>query len=149
NGFFLMVESASIDKQSHLRRPCGHIGEVLQLDEAVESALAFSKNNQNTLILVVADHGQAAQLVPQKSLFSALEIPIYSKGYFARVRTLEGDILGVNYGTNNFKLEEHTGVQVPLYASGSGSEAITSYLLQPDIFTIMARHLMLPARGSD
>jgi hypothetical protein len=31
--FVLMIESASIDKQSHLRRPCGQIGELAQLDE--------------------------------------------------------------------------------------------------------------------
>ena len=31
-GFFLMVESASIDKQSHRRNPCGSIGEIEQLE---------------------------------------------------------------------------------------------------------------------
>ena len=42
-GFFLMIESASIDKQSHERKPCGSIGEVEQLEEALASALAFAE----------------------------------------------------------------------------------------------------------
>ena len=40
-GFMLLVESASIDKQSHVRRPCGHIGELGQLDEAAEVAVGL------------------------------------------------------------------------------------------------------------
>ena len=36
DGFFLMVESASIDKQSHGRNACGSIGEMEQLEEALE-----------------------------------------------------------------------------------------------------------------
>jgi alkaline phosphatase len=38
-GFFLMIESASIDKQAHKRQPCGSIGELEQLEEALRSAL--------------------------------------------------------------------------------------------------------------
>ena len=63
-GFFLMIESASIDKQSHERKACGSIGEVAQLNEALDSALAFAKSHPQTLIIVTADHGQAAQLIP-------------------------------------------------------------------------------------
>lgn len=143
-GFFLMVESASIDKEAHIRRPCGHIGETLQLDEALSSALVFAEQHPGTLILVTADHGQAAQLIPQQSLFTNLGIPIYSPGYFARIKTPEGGVFGVNYATSNYEgEEEHSGVQVPLYASGSGSQMIPTYVQQPDIFGIMARHLRL------
>ena len=61
-GFFLMVESASIDKQSHERKPCGSIGEVQQLEETLTSALAFAETHPRTLILVTADHSQACLL---------------------------------------------------------------------------------------
>ena len=37
DGFVLMVESASIDKQAHQGRPCGQIGETRALDEAVRA----------------------------------------------------------------------------------------------------------------
>ena len=57
-----MVESASIDKQSHERKPCGSIGELEQLEEALTAALTYAQSHPNTLILVTADHSQAAQL---------------------------------------------------------------------------------------
>ena len=140
NGFFLMIESASIDKQSHLRRPCGHIGETLQLDEAVASALAFAETNPNTLILVTADHGQAAQLVPDISLFAASNQSIYSPGHSARVITPSGDVMRINYATSNVELEEHTGVQVPLLVGGSAINQveIQPVLAQPALYEVMA-----------
>ena len=107
-GFFLMVESASIDKQSHERKPCGSIGEPEQLNEALGSALAFADNNPQTLILVTADHGQAAQMIPATSLFSEFGISVYTPGKVARIRTPEGAVMAVNYATNNFAYEEHT-----------------------------------------
>ena len=55
-GFFLQVEGASIDKQDHAANPCGQIGETVDLDEAVQRALAFAKKEGNTLVVVTADH---------------------------------------------------------------------------------------------
>lgn len=143
-GFFLMVESASIDKESHGRRPCGSIGEVQQLDEAVSVALEFIQTHPETLLLVTADHAQAAQLIPQKSLFTALNPAIHSPGYFARIRTPEGSVMGVNYATNNSSIDaEHTGAQIPLYAAGAGIEDVPAYLLQTKVFDIIADYLEL------
>lgn len=42
-GFFLQVEGASIDKQDHAANPCGQIGETVDLDEAVQRALALRR----------------------------------------------------------------------------------------------------------
>ncbi|CAM5785157.1 alkaline phosphatase [Cellulomonas persica] len=55
-GFFLQVEGASIDKQDHAANPCGQIGETVDLDEAVQVALAFAKKHRDTLVVVTADH---------------------------------------------------------------------------------------------
>jgi alkaline phosphatase len=140
-GFFLMVESASIDKQSHLRNACGSIGELDQLEEALESALAFAEDNPGTLIIVTADHGQAAQLVPTESLFDAFDLPIYSPGQMVRIRTPEGVLMAVNYATNNFFSEEHTGVNVPVLTNAEVSLPVM--LTQPDLFGVMANHLGL------
>ena len=41
--FMLMIESASIDKQSHLRRPCGQIGELRQLDDTLKMVLDYAR----------------------------------------------------------------------------------------------------------
>ena len=141
NGFFLMIESASIDKQSHLRNACGSIGEVAQLEEALQSALSFADKNPETLIIVTADHGQAAQLVPTESLFDAFGLPVYTPGQVMRIRTPEGALMTVNYATNSFLSEEHTGVSVPVLANST--EPLPTMLTQPDLFDIMARHLGL------
>jgi len=142
-GFFLMIESASIDKQSHERKPCGSIGEVEQLNEALDSALAFAQLNPRTLILVTADHAQAAQLIPFESLFSKFPVPIYTPGKLARIETPEGSVLVVNYATNNFSHEEHTGANVPVFANREGLGIVPSFIQQSEIFTISRNYLKL------
>ena len=143
-GFFLMVESASIDKQAHERKPCGSIGEMAQLDEALTSALAFADENPETLVLVTADHAQAAQLTPSTTLFAAYPIPIYTPGRVARILTPEGAVMAVNYATNNFAYGEHTGGQVPIYGNGVATGIMPTYMMQPDVFTLMRDFLNLP-----
>lgn len=142
-GFFLMVESASIDKQAHERKPCGSIGELQQLEEALESALAFAGTHPDTLVLVTADHAQAAQIIPQVSMFAKYTVPIYTPGRMARILTPEGGILGVNYATNDFGYEEHTGASVPLYGNAEARERVAPFLRQPELFGIMRDYLGL------
>lgn len=142
-GFFLAIESASIDKQSHERKPCGSIGEVEQLEEALASALAFAETQPDTLVLVTADHSQAAQMIPFESLFASYPIPVYTPGHLARIRTPEGSQMAVNYATSNFKMEEHTGAAVPLYANSVGAGRVPTFVQQPELFTIMLDYLGL------
>jgi alkaline phosphatase len=63
NGFFLMVEGAHIDKQSHRMDSERAIYDVIQFDQAIQVALDFAlaTNSDNdpdndTLVLVTADH---------------------------------------------------------------------------------------------
>lgn len=142
HAFFLMIESASIDKQSHMRRPCGQIGELGQLDESLALVLDYARTHPETLVLVTADHGQAAKLIPERSVFAALNFA--SPGYFARLRTSEGGVMGINYATNDSPMQEdHSGVQVPLLASGPGVRDLPALMRQADIFDVAARHLGL------
>ena len=145
-GFFLMVESASIDKASHSRDACGSIGEVAQLNDVVRVALRFAEQQPNTLILVTADHGQAAQLIPQQGLFakSIYNVPVGTPGSVARIITPEGSVMAVNYATNEIFAEEHTGVNVPLLANGVAVGMVKPLIAQPDLFHIMAEYLALP-----
>nr|MBA2816758.1 Alkaline phosphatase precursor [Candidatus Pantoea persica] len=64
NGFFLQVEGVSIDKEDHAANLCGQIGETVDLDEAVQQALAFARKEGNTLVLVTADTPTAARSSP-------------------------------------------------------------------------------------
>lgn len=140
-GFFLMIESASIDKQSHVRNACGSIGELDQLDETLATVLAFAKTHPDTLVLVTADHGQAAQLVPNESLFSLIGIPVFTPGQLVRIEMPDGGVMAVNYATNSFFAEEHTGVAVPIHANEIGRPLIRTLMTQPEIFEVTRKFL--------
>jgi alkaline phosphatase len=141
-GFFLMIESASIDKQSHARRPCGQIGELQQLDESLKIALDFAAAQPDTLILVTADHGQAAQIIPNNSLFNGYGIPVYTPGRLQRLITPEGAIMAMNYATNDFQAEEHTGVNIPIFANEQGRDLVPAFMMQSDIYGLIKRYLL-------
>jgi len=140
--FFLMIESASIDKQAHRRKACGSIGELQQLNDALDSALVFTRSHPDTLILVTADHGQAAQIIPEESLFAASPYPIYSPGHVARIITPEGPVMAINYATNDFVAGEHTGVTVPLLSNNVGVGIVPSMMTQPEIFGLIKDYLL-------
>ena len=60
NGFFLMVEGANIDKQSHSNQPLAMIKELLGFEEAVKTAQDWATGREDTLIVVTADHETGA-----------------------------------------------------------------------------------------
>jgi len=142
-GFFLTIESASIDKKSHERDACGSIGEIKQLEEALAAAMEYASNNPNTLIMVTADHSQAAQIVPDPTLYTSLPIPVFSPGKVARIATPEGSVMRINYATNNIRSEEHTGANVPLFANSEGESVLSPFMRQRDIYDAMMRYLEL------
>ena len=141
-GFFLMIESASIDKQSHKRDPCGSIGDIEQLEEALHHAQTFAQQHPDTLIIVTADHAQAAQILPEPTLYSGYPIPIYSPGLTARINTPEGGVMRINYATNNGFSEEHTGANVPLFANDVGAQQLRPFLRQREVHDAMSVFLM-------
>ncbi len=67
-GFFLMVEGSKVDWASHANDPIGVISEVLSFDKAVKVALDFAKSNKDTVIIVVADHGNGGMSIGDSSL---------------------------------------------------------------------------------
>ena len=140
-GFFLMIESASIDKQSHKRNPCGSIGEIAQLEETLEAAREYAATHPNTAIIVTADHAQAAQILPEPTLYSNYPIPIYSPGLTARIRTPEGGMMRINYATNNGFSEEHTGANVPLFANEVIAPRLKPFMRQREVNEAMRQFL--------
>lgn len=146
-GFVLMIESASIDKQAHSRNPCGHIGELEQLDEVVGLIRNYAGGHPGTLLLVTADHGQSPQLLPETTLFGALPgqptpAPL---GHVASVNTQEGAVMKISYATTSGGQEDHTGTEVPVFGYGGMPFALKSFVRQPELFFVMKRHLRLPA----
>ncbi|MFB3830038.1 MAG: alkaline phosphatase [Bryobacteraceae bacterium] len=63
--FLLMVEAGLIDKQSHSNHAAGTIWDVIELDKAVGVARQWigTRKQQDTLVLVTADHGQTMTVI--------------------------------------------------------------------------------------
>lgn len=144
-GFFLQVEGASIDKQDHAADPCGQIGETLAFDAAVKVGIDYAGAHPDTLLLVTADHGHTSQIVgPQTDLGHAA-------GLISVLRTDEGGLLTVSYGTNGYhRSQDHTGTQVRIAAMGPQASNVLGVIDQTDLFGIMRRALDIgeaPPRG--
>lgn len=123
NGFFLQVESASIDKKDHAADACGQIGETQQLDEAVQEALKFAKKDGNTLVIVTADHAHTSQIVDGNT-----------PGLTAKLATLEGSEMTVAYGTSAAGgSQQHTGTQVRVAGYGPGAANLVGLIDQTDL----------------
>ena len=63
--FVLMVEGASIDKQSHPNHAAGTIWDTIELDKSVGVARAWAAKRpvKDTLIVVTADHDQSMHII--------------------------------------------------------------------------------------
>ena len=56
NGFVLMIEGASIDKQAHAMDTERWMLDTLEFDRAVALAKAYAQSRSDTLVIVTADH---------------------------------------------------------------------------------------------
>jgi alkaline phosphatase len=113
NGFFLMVESANIDKFSH-SNDRNFVFEVSELDLAVQAALAWKNAHlsENTLILVTADHETGGVSVPDQTITPGT-VP-----------------------TINFSSTGHTTANVPIFATWpAGLNGLT--LDNTEVFNLM------------
>lgn len=59
NGFFLMVEGSQVDWAAHGNDPVGIITEYLAFDKAVGKAIEFAKENGETAVVILSDHGNS------------------------------------------------------------------------------------------
>jgi alkaline phosphatase len=117
HGFFLMIEGASIDKQAHLMDSDRWIEETIEFDRAIKVAQDFAKENQDTLVIVTADHecGGAAiigasvgttKTVADVGTYQAAKFPKYTietDGYPATT-DVPGKML-IGYGANADRYE--------------------------------------------
>ncbi|MFM1651673.1 alkaline phosphatase [Brevibacillus sp. B_LB10_24] len=62
NGFFLMVEGASIDKQLHPLDWERAAYDTIEMDKAVGVAKRFAEKNGDTLVIVTADHSHSVSI---------------------------------------------------------------------------------------
>ncbi len=133
NGFFLQVESASIDKKDHAADACGQIGETQQMDEAVKAALDFARRDGHTLVIATADHAHSSQIVDGDT-----------PGLTAKLLTKEGSEMIVAYGTAAAGAsQQHTGTQLRVAGYGPGAANLVGLIDQTDLHFIIDRALGL------
>lgn len=134
-GFFLQVESASVDKAAHDADPCGQIGETVQLADAVSAALEFAKKDKNTLVIVTGDHAHSTQII---------ETGTDTPGLTRTLRTTEGADMTVNYATTLEPGEmQHNGGQVRIAGYGPGAANVLGLSDQTDPFFTITDQLGL------
>ncbi|WP_258066697.1 alkaline phosphatase [Arthrobacter sp. GMC3] len=134
-GFFLQVEGASIDKQDHAANPCGQIGETVDLDEAVTTALDFAKADGNTMVVVTADHAHSSQIIYPGS---------NTPGLTRSLTTVDGETMTMAYGTaEEGGSQAHTGSQLRIAAFGPGAANVVGLSDQTDLFFTMSNTLAL------
>jgi len=132
-GFLLQVESASPDKADHQADACGLIGEVGQLDEAVQAVQKWvDETKEETLIVATADHAHTAQITYNDAA---------TAGRTTKLTTADGSEMTVNFATSKtnddkdaLRGQEHTGAQLRVAASGPGAANITGQIDQTDLF---------------
>ena len=136
HGFFLQVEGASIDKQSHAADPCGQIGETVAFDRAVGVGLQYAAAHPDTLIIVTGDHGHSAQIVGTPTDTD------HPMGLFSVLLTADHAPMTVSYATNGYhRSQDHTGTQIRVAARGPQGVAVLGVIDQTDLFRLMARAL--------
>lgn len=83
NGFVLMVEGASIDKQAHLMDSDRWILETIEFDKSIEKAKAFAAANPDTIVIVTADHECSGAAIIGASVKTAQQLKDLATGAVA------------------------------------------------------------------
>ena len=130
-GFFVMVEGSQVDWAGHANNLDYLKREMQDFDKAVKTALDFAKSNQETLVIATADHETGGLLIE----------PATPTNYTSPEVKFSFNT-GIGYGS-------HTGVPVPVYAYGPGSENFTGTLDNTDIYYAMVEALDLTSRDEN
>ncbi|MEG1950559.1 MAG: alkaline phosphatase [Odoribacter sp.] len=115
-GFFLMIEGSQIDHCGHSNSLEAMMEEALDFDRVVGQVFEWAAADGETLVVVTADHETGGLTLVGGSLES-------------------GEIVG------KFSTENHSGVMVPVYAFGPGSDWFTGIYENTDIFEKI-KHLL-------
>jgi alkaline phosphatase len=112
HGFFLMIEGSQIDWGGHDNDGPYVVNEMLDFDRTIGIVLEFAKKDGNTLVIVTADHETGGM-------------------------SLTGGNIEKGEVNTKFTTGDHTGVMVPVFAFGPGSENFRGIYENTEIFNKM------------
>jgi len=113
-GMFLMIEGSQIDWGGHANETDYILEEMVDFDQAIGKVLDFAAKDKNTLVIITADHETGG--------FSI-------NGGDTEAGTIEG----------KFTTGSHTGVMIPVFAFGPGSEQFSGFYENTEIFHKMIK----------
>ncbi len=148
DGFFLMVEGASVDSAAHANNLPQLVEEMLAFNRAVEAVIGWVEAESSwdeTLLIVTTDHGNGLFLGPDSDTI-AFQDPVAGPA-----GTLPS---GIFWTTN------HTNELVPLWTRGPGAERFASlaegidprrgpYFHLTDVHGVMSASLSPPIPEAD
>jgi alkaline phosphatase len=108
-GFFMMIEGSQLDDYGHYNQLDMLMQELMDFDRTVGTVMKWAAQDGETLVVVTADHETGGLTLVDGDL-------------------QKGQIVG-KFSTNG-----HSGVMVPVYAFGPGSENFTGFMNNTDIF---------------
>jgi len=111
-GMFLMIEGSQIDWGGHGNDTQYIIDEMIDFDNTIGKVIDFAKKDGNTLVIITADHETGG--------FSII-------GGDMKTGEVEG----------KFTTGNHTGVMIPVFAFGPGSDKFSGIYENTDIFNKM------------
>lgn len=117
DGFFLMVEGGRIDLAAHDDDKVRNALDTIAFDNAVQIALDYVQEHNNTILIVTADHETEGLVVLSHDLNSTLPGSVSTHNEKEAVR-----IERVNNISVSWTADYHTATNVPLFCYGSAFE---------------------------
>ncbi len=114
NGFFVMVEGSQIDWACHDNDGARTVHEAMDFEGAVQVAMDYARNHDDTLVIVVADHETGGLAIAGGAPDSTS----------AQVQ---------------WAVADHTGTPVAIYSHGPSSHLLGGHMYLADIPVIIAR----------
>jgi len=111
DGYFLMVEGGRIDQACHANDIADTVSETVEFAAAVQKAIDWAAGHTDTLIIVTADHETG--------------------GLVVKINNGRGNFPQVEWSTN-----DHTAVNVPIYAWGPNAEKIKGIMDNTVLFEL-------------
>ncbi|MGG2107475.1 alkaline phosphatase [Lysinibacillus pakistanensis] len=123
DGFFLFVEGSKVDWAAHANDTIGIISDILSFDDAVKEAIDFAKEDGNTLVVAVTDHGNSGITmgnINTTNTYSSIPVSAYIDPLKKATMTIEGALgqlkedqsnlveVAALYGLDNLTEEELT-----------------------------------------
>ena len=107
NGFVLMVEGSKVDWAAHANDAATLITELIAFDKACGVAFDFAKENEETVVVVVPDHGNSGFSIGSKKCAKYSQLTKDELfGSISRIKVSADNLVEKLKNTNAFRLKE-------------------------------------------